>query len=100
VGTNTNTTHSNAVQIGSNGLVTGDLQSRHGRRQRGRRRPFESRAKRPASRPPRIPRLDRGPSTSGVPSYAGQSITNATVTLSPGLYTGLITGGQQRHRHS
>jgi hypothetical protein len=34
-----------------------------------------------------------GPTTSGVPSYAGQTITSATVTLSPGLYTGLITVG-------
>jgi hypothetical protein len=33
-----------------------------------------------------------GPSTNGVPVYAGQTITS-TVTLSPGVYTGLITVG-------
>jgi hypothetical protein len=34
-----------------------------------------------------------GPSTTGVPTFAGQTITNATVTLSPGVYTGLVTVG-------
>lgn len=33
-----------------------------------------------------------GPSTAGLPSFGGQSITS-TVTLSPGLYTGLVTVG-------
>jgi hypothetical protein len=33
-----------------------------------------------------------GPTTTGVPVYAGQNITS-TVTLSPGVYTGLITVG-------
>ncbi len=34
-----------------------------------------------------------GPSTTGVPVYAGQTITNATVTLNPGIYSGLISVG-------
>ena len=33
-----------------------------------------------------------GPSTTGMPVFAGQSITS-TVTLNPGMYTGLITVG-------
>jgi hypothetical protein len=34
-----------------------------------------------------------GPSTTGVPVYAGQTITNATVTLNPGIYSGLVSVG-------
>ena len=34
-----------------------------------------------------------GPSTTGVPVFGGQTITNGTVTLSPGVYSGLISVG-------
>ena len=34
-----------------------------------------------------------GPSTTGVPIYGGQTITNGTVTLNPGIYSGLISVG-------
>jgi hypothetical protein len=34
-----------------------------------------------------------GPPTTGVPVYGAQTITSATVTLSPGVYTGLVTVG-------
>jgi hypothetical protein len=34
-----------------------------------------------------------GPSTTGLPVYGGQTITNGTVTLSPGVYSGLISVG-------
>jgi hypothetical protein len=34
-----------------------------------------------------------GPSTSGLPVFGAQTITNATVTLSPGVYGGLVTVG-------
>lgn len=34
-----------------------------------------------------------GPSTTGVPVFGGQTITNGTVTLNPGVYSGLISVG-------
>ena len=34
-----------------------------------------------------------GPSTTGLPVYGGQTITNGTVTLNPGVYSGLISVG-------
>jgi len=92
-GTNTNTTHSNAVQIGSNGLVTATFNRVTGgvnAADAGRMSPAPTTGVAAAADP--FASI-AGPSTSGVPSYAGQSITNATVTLSPGLYTGLITVG-------
>jgi hypothetical protein len=92
-GTNTNTTGNNAIQVGSGGQltatfhrVTGGVNSADA----GRMSPAPTTGV--AAAPDPFASL-AGPSTAGVPSYAGQTITNGTVTLSPGLYTGLVTVG-------
>lgn len=93
-GTNTNTTSANAIQIAGGGAFltatfhrfTGGVQAADAARMSpapttgvaAAADPFVSLA---------------GPTTTGVPTYAGQNITNATVTLSPGIYTGLVTVG-------
>ena len=92
-GTNTNTTSSNAIQIGSGGQLTATYHRVTGNvsgSDAGRMSPAPTTGV-PAAADPfaALP----GPTTIGVPSYAGQTITNATVTLSPGLYTGLVTAG-------
>jgi hypothetical protein len=92
-GTNTNTNSANAIQIGGGGLltatfhrVTGGVQAADA----GRMSPAPTTGVAATADPfLSVP----GPSTTGMPTYAGQSITNATVTLSPGVYTGLITVG-------
>jgi hypothetical protein len=93
-GTNTNTSSANSIQIAGGGAFltatfnrfTGGVQAADAARMSPAPTtlvaavadPFLSLA---------------GPSTTGVPTFAGQTITNATVTLSPGVYTGLVTVG-------
>lgn len=92
-GTNTNTNSGNAIQIGGAGLLTATSHRVTGGvsvSDAGRMSPAPTTGVAAAADP--FASL-AGPTTSGVPSYAGQTITSATVTLSPGLYTGLITVG-------
>jgi hypothetical protein len=90
-GTNTNTTDNDAISIGTGKLtatfhrVTGDVKAADAADMipapttgvAAAADPFASLA---------------GPATSGVPVFGGQSITT-TVTLNPGIFTGLITVG-------
>ena len=92
-GTNTNTTSNNAVQIGSGGLLTATFHRVTGSvsgADAGRMSPAPTTGVAAAADP--FAAL-AGPTTIGVPSYAGQNITNGTVTLNPGVYTGLVTVG-------
>jgi hypothetical protein len=93
-GTNTNTSSANAIQIGGSGAFltanfnrfTGGVQAADAARM--------SPAPTTGVAAVADPFLSlAGPTTTGVPTYAGQNITNATVTLSPGMYTGLVTVG-------
>jgi hypothetical protein len=92
-GTNTNTSSNNAVQIATNAhltatfhRVTGNVQAADA----GRMTPAPITGVAAAADPFAAV---AGPSTTGLPVFAGQTITNATVTLSPGVYTGLISVG-------
>jgi len=93
-GTNTNTTSTNSIQIAGGGAFltatfnrfTGGVQAADA----GRMSPAPTTGVAAVADP--FVAL-AGPSTTGVPTFAGQNITNATVTLSPGLYTGLVTVG-------
>ncbi|MDP9281049.1 MAG: pilus assembly protein TadG-related protein [Chloroflexota bacterium] len=93
-GTNINTSSANAVQIGGGAAlltatfhkVTGGVQAADA----GRMSPAPTTGVAAAADPfLSLP----GPSSTGVPVYAGQTITNATVTLNPGIYSGLISVG-------
>jgi hypothetical protein len=90
-GTNTNTTDNDAISIGTGRLtatfhrVTGNVKA--GDAAQMTPAPTTGVA---AAADPFVSLA--GPPTNGVPVYAGQSITS-TVTLSPGVYTGLITVG-------
>ncbi len=92
-GTNTNTTSSNAVQIGGGGQLTATFHRVTGTvnaSDAGRMSPAPTTGVAATADPfASLP----GPSTSGVPVFTGQTITNATVTLGPGVYTGLVTVG-------
>jgi len=92
-GTNTNTTSSNAVQIGGSGQLTATFHRVTGgvsASDAGRMSPAPVTSVAAAADP--FASL-AGPSTTGVPVFGGQTITNATVTLSPGVYSGLVTVG-------
>ncbi|HKY52226.1 MAG TPA: pilus assembly protein TadG-related protein [Candidatus Limnocylindria bacterium] len=92
-GTNTNTTNNNAISIGAGGLLTATFHRVSGNvnaADAGRMSPAPTTGVAAAADP--FASL-AGPPTTGVPSYSGQTITNGTVTLSPGLYTGLVTVG-------
>jgi hypothetical protein len=92
-GTNTNTTNNNAISIGVGGQLTATFHRVTGNvnaADAGRMTPAPTTGVAAAADP--FASL-AGPPTAGVPSYAGQTITNATVTLNPGLYTGLVTVG-------
>jgi hypothetical protein len=91
-GTNTNTTDNDAVVIGS-GLLTATFHRVTGNVKAG-----EAAQMIPAPTTGVAAAADpfvslAGPSTTGLPVFGGQTITNATVTLSPGVYTGLVTVG-------
>jgi hypothetical protein len=92
-GTNTNTTSTNAISIGVGGQLTATFHRVTGNvnaADAGRMSPAPLTGVAAAADPfASLP----GPSSTGVPSYAGQTITNATVTLNPGVYTGLISVG-------
>ncbi|MGH2492943.1 MAG: pilus assembly protein TadG-related protein [Candidatus Limnocylindria bacterium] len=92
-GTNTNTNHSNAISITGSGQLTATFHRVTGGVSAA---VAEKMSPAPttgvAAAPDPFASLG-GPSTTGMPTYAGQSITNATVTLNPGVYTGLITVG-------
>jgi hypothetical protein len=93
-GTNTNTSSGNSIQIAGGGAFltatfnrfTGGVQAADA----GRMSPAPTTGVAAAADP--FVSL-AGPTTTGVPTYAGQNITSATVTLSPGIYTGLVTVG-------
>jgi hypothetical protein len=92
-GTNTNTSSNNAVTIGGAGQLTATFHRVTGNvtaPDAGRMSPAPVTGVAAATDPFASV---AGPTTTGVPVYAGQTITNATVTLSPGVYTGLITVG-------
>jgi hypothetical protein len=97
-GTNTNTTGNNAVDIGSGGLLTATfhrITGSVGATDAGRMSPAPTQGVAAAADP--FAAL-AGPSTAGLPSYPGQTIAS-TVTLSPGVYTGLVgvtSGGVAR----
>jgi len=92
-GTNTNTNSGNAVVIGGGGQLIATFH-----RVTGNVTPANAARMSPAPTTGVAAAADpfaslAGPSTTGVPVFAGQTITNATVTLSPGVYTGLVTVG-------
>jgi hypothetical protein len=92
-GTNTNTSNNNSVQVGSGAMLTATFH-----RVTGNVGAADAGRMSPAPVTGVVAAVDpflalAGPTTTGVPVYAGQSITNATVTLNPGVYTGLITVG-------
>jgi len=92
-GTNTNTTNNNSVQVGSGAMLTATFHrvtGNVGAADAGRMSPAPVTGVAAAVDP--FVTL-AGPPTTGVPLYAGQNITGATVTLSPGIYTGLVTVG-------
>ncbi len=91
-GTNTNTSHANAISITGSGQLTATFHRVTG----GVTAPVAGKMS-PAPITGVAAAADpfaslAGPSTTGVPAYAGQTITT-TVALSPGVYTGLITVG-------
>jgi len=91
-GTNTNTTSGNAIQVSGGGQLTATFHRVTGgvsAPDAGRMSPAPTTGVAAAADP--FASL-AGPSTTGVPVYAGQNITS-TVALSPGVYTGLITVG-------
>jgi hypothetical protein len=92
-GTNTNTNNNNSVQVGSGAQLTATFHrvtGNVGAADAGRMSPAPVTGVAAAADP--FATL-AGPTTGGVPVYGGQSITNATVTLNPGIYSGLITVG-------
>jgi hypothetical protein len=92
-GTNTNTSNNNAIGIGGGGQLTATFHRVTGNvsaGDAGRMSPAPTTGVAAAADP--FASL-AGPTTTGVPTYAGQTITNATVTLNPGVYTGLVTVG-------
>ena len=92
-GTNTNTTNNNSVQVGAGAQLTATFHrvtGNVGAADAGRMTPAPVTGV-VAAADPFITLA--GPPTTGVPLYAGQNITGATVTLSPGIYNGLVTVG-------
>lgn len=92
-GTNTNTTNNNAISIGAGGQLTATFHRVTGNvnaADAGRMSPAPITGV-PAAVDPFAALA--GPPTTGVPTYAGQTITNGTVTLNPGVYTSLVTVG-------
>jgi hypothetical protein len=92
-GTNTNTSNNNAIAVGVGGLLTATFHRVTGNvnaADAGRMSPAPTTGVAAAADP--FASL-AGPSTTGVPTYAGQTITNGTVTLNPGVFTGLVTVG-------
>jgi hypothetical protein len=91
-GTNTNTTDGDAISIGTGRLtatfhrVTGNVKAGDAAQMTPAPTTGVAAAADPFA-------AVAGPSTTGVPVYGAQTITNATVTLSPGVYTGLVTVG-------
>jgi hypothetical protein len=92
-GTNTNTSNNNSVQVGSGAMLTATFHrvtGNVGAADAGRMSPAPAVGVAAAADP--FAAL-AGPPTTGVPLYSGQNITGATVTLSPGIYTSLLTVG-------
>ena len=91
-GTSTNSTSNSAVNIGSGGLLTGTFHRVTGNVSgavAGRMSPAPTVGV-PATADPFA--AVAGPSTTSLPVFAGQTITTP-VTLSPGVYTSLVTVG-------
>lgn len=92
-GTNTNTNSNNSVQVGSGAQLTAAFHrvtGNVGAADAGRMSPAPVTGV-AAAVDPFITLA--GPTTTGVPLYAGQIITGATVTLDPGIYIGPVTVG-------
>jgi len=92
-GTNTNSSSSNAVGVDNGALLTATFHRVTGgvnAGDAGRMSPAPTVGVAAAADP--FATL-AGPTTGGAPIYGGQTITNATVTLNPGVYSGLITVG-------
>ena len=92
-GTNTNTSNNNSVQVGSGAQLTATFHrvtGNVGAADAGRMSPAPVTGVAAAADP--FATL-AGPPTTGVPLYAGQNITGATVTLSPGIYTSVVAVG-------
>lgn len=91
-GSTTNSTNNSAVNVPSGSLLTATYHRVHGNvsaGSAGRMSPAPT-VGAPVIADPFASAA--GPSTSGVATFGGQSITS-TVTLSPGMYTGLVTVG-------
>ena len=91
-GTSTNSTSNTAVNVGSGGLLTGTFHRVTGNVSgtvAGRMSPAPTVGV-PATADPFA--AVAGPSTTSLPVFAGQTITTP-VTLSPGVYTSLVTVG-------
>lgn len=91
-GTNTNTTDNDAISIGT-GVLTATFH-----RVTGNVKAADAASMSPAPTTGVAAAADpfasvAGPTTTGVPVFGGQTIANATVTLSPGIYSGLVTVG-------
>ncbi len=91
-GTNTNTSDSDAISIAS-GQLTATFHRVTGNVKAG-----DAASMNPAPTTGVAAAADpflalAGPSTTGLPAFGGQTITNATVTLSPGVYSGLVSVG-------
>jgi hypothetical protein len=90
-GTNTNTSNNNAVSIGSSGLLTASFHRVTGgvnAADAGRMSPAPVTGVAAAADP-----FVGLAAPTAVTVYGAQNITNATVTLSPGIYSGLVTVG-------
>jgi Putative Flp pilus-assembly TadE/G-like len=91
-GTNTNTSDADAISIAS-GLLTATFHRVTGNVKAG-----DAASMSPAPTTGVAAAADpflavAGPPTTGVPIFGGQTITNGTVTLNPGIYSGLISVG-------
>lgn len=92
-GTNTNTNHANAISITGSGQMTATSHRVTG----GVSAPVAGRMS-PAPLTGVAAAADpfaslAGPPGTGVPAFAGQNIVSATVPLSPGIYTSLVSVG-------
>lgn len=92
-GTNVNSSDNDAVQVNTGGQLTATFNRVTGNvkaADAGRMSPAPTTGVAAAADP--FATL-AGPTTSGVPVFGGQSITSGTVTLNPGVYSGLVTVG-------
>jgi putative Flp pilus-assembly TadE/G-like protein len=91
-GTNTNTSDNDAISIGS-GQLTATFHRVTGNVKAGDAASMSPAPTTGVAAAPDPFLALAGPSTTGLPVYGGQTITNGTVTLNPGIYSGLISVG-------